>query len=80
MCVFPNMLQVPQLPPSVALYQKVQDEQLGIEVPDTRPLSDETNPLLEAVTVTVDEAPLAKPDAVSPLPEREMLPEFALIV
>lgn len=28
--------------------------------------------------VAVDEAPLANPDAVNPLPEREMLPAFTL--
>jgi hypothetical protein len=80
MWVFPNILQVPQFPPSVALYEKVQDEQAGMAVPDTRPLSDETKPLREADTVAVDEAPLPNPDAVSPLPEREILPEFTLKV
>ena len=72
------MKQVPQFPPSVALYEKVQDEQAGIAVPDTRPLSDETKPLREADTVAVDEEPLPNPDAVRVLPERVMLPAFTL--
>ena len=58
----------------------MQEEQAGVEVPVTVPLSDETYPEREADTVAVDEAPLPKPDAVKVLPEREMLPEFTLTV
>lgn len=78
--MFPKMLQVPQLPPSVVLYAKVQDEQAGIDVPTTVPVLEVTNPVRDAKTDAVDEDPFPNPDAVSVLPERVMLPVFTLML
>lgn len=73
-------MQVPQFPPSVVLNENVQDEQLGIEVPTTVPVSDVANPVRDAKTDAVDEDPFPNPDAVRVLPERVMLPAFTLKV
>jgi hypothetical protein len=78
--MLPKIPQVPQFPPSVVVNAYVQVEQDGMDVPTTVPVSDVAKPVRDAYTLTLDEKPLDKPEAVNVFPVREILPEVVVIV
>lgn len=51
-----------------------------MDVPTTVPVSDVAKPVRDAYTLTLDEKPLDKPEAVNVFPVREILPEVVVIV